>query len=522
MGKSVIDFIFKYAESIKKEKLTSFHLLYAYACFCLKPVKEICEELELGEEAYGRISYLQGKINLFFDMDEVKIDAAKLKIMIQQQVELLEKDSYGIEDYKTAEKFLNEVRNSACHQQESLVYSLLVNMIRNGNKYNTDGLNTTYLIRNKGFLLERKAEVKAKESLEEIAATSSGLYEVLKEKVIGQDLAIQKFIKGYVNNGITGKKKEGKPAASYLFAGPPGVGKTYLASLIAKTLKIPFKVLDMSGYAHPNDISGLVGFERTWRASQPGVLTPFVMENPTSIILVDEIEKAHSTVKLLFLQVLEGARLYDKYYEKEVSFENVIIIFTTNCGKNLYEDNEGTNLSMLAESEVLEALQEDEAFPNELCSRFAAGNIIIFNHLEKHHLCQIVRKKLEESTKDIKESHNVQLHYDKRLPELFLFQMGGNMDARIVSGRGAEILKDCMGSFVSDSVGKYGKLTVNEVDVKIELKEENKDIYSLFIMEQKCRVLAISDSPKLHFEHPDIEILWAKDETDAVAILWSS
>ena len=109
---------------------------------------------------------------------------------------------------KIPEKFLNEVRNSACHQQESLVYSLLVNMLKNDNKYNTSGLNTTYLMRNKEFLLERKAEVKVKESLEEIAATSSGLYEVLKEKVIGQDLAIQKFIKGY-EELTQGRKKTG-------------------------------------------------------------------------------------------------------------------------------------------------------------------------------------------------------------------------------------------------------------------------------------------------------------------------
>ena len=477
MGKSVIDFILKYAESIRKEEMTSFHLLYAYACFCIMPVKDICEELELGEESYGKVSYLQGKINSFFDSERVKIDPVKLQQMILQQIDCLEQDNYAREDYKTAVRFLNNMRELSGYQEEAIVYSLLQNLIFNNKKYNTGGMNQSYLMQNKKFMLEKpekKEEIRVKESIEDIAGISGRLYDVLSEKIKGQDMAIQKLVKGYVNSRLTGQNQNGKPAASYLFAGPPGVGKTYLASLFAEVQSMPFKRLDMSEYANYHDSDGLVGFEPTYREARPGVLTPFIMENPASVLLIDEIEKAHSTVKMLFLQVLEGARLYDKYYEKEVSFENVIIIFTTNCGKSLYQDNEEVNLSALAEGEVLEALKEDEAFPNELCSRFASGNIIMFNHLQQEHLCSIIRSKIDESIKDIGKNYNIQITYDQWLPEVFLFQMGGEADARIASGRGAEILKDCVISWARDSIEKQGKLTVNEVAV--EICEANKEM----------------------------------------------
>ncbi len=519
MGKSIIDLILKYAESIKKEEMTSFHLLYGYACISLMPVKDICEELELEEEAYGRISYLQGKINQLFASEKAMTDPAKLKFMIKQQVECLEKDLCAIEDYKTAERFLNKLQSRTEYPEEAVAYKLLYSLIGDEEKYNVNGLNNAYLIWNKKFMLEKKKETKVKESLEDIAGTSGRLYDVLTKKIVGQDSAIQKFVQGYVNSRFAGQSRKDKTAASYLFAGPPGVGKTYLARLSAKILGMPIKILDMSVYVDQQSSNGLVGFEKTYTHAKPGVLTTFVMENPTSIILVDEIEKAYITVKMLFLQILEGARLYDKYYEKYVSFENVIVIFTTNCGKNLYLDNEYADLSTLPENEVLDALRDDEAFPNELCSRFASGNIIMFNHLQQHYLCNIVKDKMDEVAKDIMENYEVQIKYDKRLPELFLFQIGNGVDARIASSRGAEILKDCMVSFVRDAVEKQGQLAVDELSVEIELKKENSDVYALFVNEQSSNILVVSDSPKMHFKHSDIHVLFATDENEAVQLI---
>ncbi|MGN0140960.1 MAG: viroplasmin family protein [Roseburia sp.] len=518
-SKTMIDLVFKYAESIKKEKMTSFHLLYAYACISLMPLKDICAELGLGKEAYESISYLQEKIKSTFEDEHVEINPANLKHMILHYIDSFEKDPSAIEDYKKAEKFLNDCRSREEYPAEAIVYTLLNRLLFDSKEYNITGLNNAYLKYNKKFMLDREKEPPVKEDLEDIAGASSSLYDALTEKIVGQDFAIQKFVQGYVNAKLARGSRKDKPAASYLFAGPPGVGKTYLARLAAETLGIPFKIYDMSEYAGNNATEGLVGFEKTWKGAIPGTLTTFVADNPTSIILLDEIEKAHIAVKMLFLQILEGARLYDKYYERYVSFENVIVIFTTNCGKSLYQDNEDTNLSTLVESEVLDAMRDDEDFPNELCSRFASGSIIMFNHLQRYYLCDIVRNKMDEVAKEITENYHVRMKYDKQLPELFLFQIGSDVDARVASSRGAEILKDCMVSYVKDAVEKKGALTVDEVSVEIELKSDNSDIYPLFVNEQDSNVLVISDSPRMHFTHPGIHLFFAADEQEAVQII---
>lgn len=519
MEKSIIDLILKYAKSIKKQQMTSFHLLYGFVCISLMSVQDICEELELGEEAYSRISYLKGRMNLIFESTNVETDPANLKVMIPQHVDYFEKDSCAIEDYEKAEKYLNDSRNWAEYPPEAIVYKVLHELLCNSKEYNSTGLNNVYFKQNKTFMLEKKRETQEKEGIEDIAGTSSRLYDVLTEKVVGQDAAVLKFVQGYVNAKMAGTSRKDKPLASYLFAGPPGVGKTYLAQLAAKTLGRPIKILDMSAYANDYASDGLVGFERTYRKSAPGVLSSFVLKNPKSIVLVDEIEKAHDTVKLLFLQILEGARLYDKYYEKDANFEDVIIIFTTNCGKSLYQDNEDADLSTLAEGEVLDALRDDSAFPNELCSRFASGNIIMFNHLKRHYLCDIVRNKMDDVAKEMTEDYHLKMQYDKLLPELFLFQIGSGVDARIASSRGTEVLKDCMVSFVKDAVEKQGKLTVDKVSVEIELKKDNSDIYPLFVNEQSSNVLVVSDSEKMHVKHPNIHTLFAADEHEAVQLI---
>lgn len=126
---------------------------------------------------------------------------------------------------------------------------------------------------------------------------------------------------------------------------------------------------------------------------------------------------------------------------------------------------------------------------------------------------------MDEVAKEITENYHVRMKYDKQLPELFLFQIGSGVDARVASSRGAEILKDCMVSFVKDAVEKQGALTVDEVSVEIELKRENSDIYPLFVNEQNSNVLVISDSPKMHFAHPDIHVFFAADEHEAVQII---
>lgn len=517
--RTILDLILAYAESIKKSKMTLFHLLYGYACVCLTDEKDICQELQEGEGAYTKISYVKNRLLKLFSSETVLMDPYKLKIMIPKYIDDLEKDATSAKEYEEVVDTINKWRNQSLFSDDVITYSVLHRILTDSQNFNVGNPNMVYLKQNRDFALGKSKEVeteKPMENLETVAKKSTELYEVLTQKIFGQDMAIQKFVQGYINSRMAGQSRKDKPAASYLFAGPPGVGKTYLARVSSEVLGIPVKIFDMSEYMDEHSANGLVGFEKTWKASTPGALTSYVDNNPVSIILLDEIEKAHITVQMLFLQILEGARLYDKYYEKYVSFENTIVIFTTNCGKSLYEYNEDTDLSALPETEVLESLREDMAFPNELCSRFAAGSIIVFNHLKTHFLLDIIRSKMEAAIEEISKRYQLTISYDKLLPELFLFHAGNAVDARVASIQSAEMIKNHMISFVKSEVEKSDSFAVKKISLDIKFDKENQDVYSLFVAKEESSVLVLSDSVKFQFQHPRIKVLVAENEDEMV------
>lgn len=521
-GKTILDWILECAESIKKKKMTTLHLLYGYACFCSMTEQEICKELEVDDEELPKIEYARKKLLLQFDDSAVNMDIQKLKAMIPMYVEEYERDTTIVDDCESLTRTIRAWRMKNIYADEMIAWYCLNAILRDSKNYHPSGINQGYLSFSKEVLLKKKIktiEEAQKFSLEDIAKVSTELYDTLSENVFGQDMAVQKFVQGYVNSKLEGNSRKGKPAASFLFAGPPGVGKTYLAKLASEVLHMPMKIFDMSEYPDAYSIYGLLGFEKSYKQAAPGRLTTFVSENPASIIVIDEIEKAHVSVKLQFLQVLEGARLTDKYYNEEVSFEDTIVIFTTNSGKRLYEDNEDADLSALSETEILDALREDASFPNELCSRFASGNIIMFNHLPSYYLADIVRSKMNEIVADMEKNYQLKIAYDKLLPELFLFQAGSGIDARVASGQSADMVKDAVVDFVKEQVEKEGQINVEKVSIEINVDKENKEIYSHFVNEDEGNVLVVSDSRFFKSMADKYNIVQAVDETEMLQII---
>lgn len=338
-------------------------------------------------------------------------------------------------------------------------------------------------------------------SLEQVSQQITELQNQLAAEILGQDSAIRRFVHGYAQIHMSASKNQNRPAAFFLLAGPPGVGKTFLAVTAAQKLNYPFKRFDMSEYSGHNALEGLIGFEKTWRDSVPGVLTSFADKNPRSIILFDEIEKAYPTVLRAFLQVLDGARLKDKYTEKTVSFTDTILIFTTNCGRDLYENNEDTNLSRITESEILQSLKNDNDFPDELCSRFASGNIIMFNHLSPHNLCEIVKKKMNASVNEIQKQFGICTSFDEMLPELFLFHNGGGSDARTVSSQSSVFIQNHLLALADQFAGQKDVPPIQQAYFEIDLPEDNKDVYQLLHSVSADTVLVASASKYFDFEH---------------------
>jgi len=153
----------------------------------------------------------------------------------------------------------------------------------------------------------------------------------LSSHIIGQEPAI-KALSTAIKRSYAGLNGEDRPIGSFLFVGPTGVGKTALATQLAKTMHVHFERLDMSEYMEPHTISRLVGAPPGYVGyEQGGLLTEMIKKHPHTVLLLDEIEKAHPDIMNILLQVMDGAKLTDN--NGVVSdFKNVVLIMTSNLG----------------------------------------------------------------------------------------------------------------------------------------------------------------------------------------------
>jgi ATP-dependent Clp protease ATP-binding subunit ClpA len=153
----------------------------------------------------------------------------------------------------------------------------------------------------------------------------------LKRVVFGQDKAIERLASA-IKLSRAGLREPNKPIGSYLFSGPTGVGKTEVAKQLAEILGIPLTRFDMSEYMERHSVSRLIGAPPGYVGfDQGGLLTDAVDQQPHSVLLLDEIEKAHPDLYNILLQVMDNGKLTD-HHGKTVDFRNTILIMTTNAG----------------------------------------------------------------------------------------------------------------------------------------------------------------------------------------------
>lgn len=222
--------------------------------------------------------------------------------------------------------------------------------------------------------------------------------DVIRGKVVGQDEAVEKVVKS-IQRGRVGLKDPSKPLGTFLFLGPTGVGKTQLAKILAKYMFDSEDALiriDMSEYMEKIAVSRLVGAPPGYVGHEEGgQLTEKVRRKPYSVVLLDEIEKAHPEVFNLLLQVLDDGHLTDSLGRK-VSFKNSIIIMTSNTGSRQLKDF-GTGVGFATKSKeaqkdqdskgVIEA-QLKKTFAPEFINRI--DDIITFNSLDKENINAII------------------------------------------------------------------------------------------------------------------------------------
>ncbi|WP_349409741.1 ATP-dependent Clp protease ATP-binding subunit [Pseudalkalibacillus sp. SCS-8] len=223
----------------------------------------------------------------------------------------------------------------------------------------------------------------------------------LESSVIGQDEAVQKVAKA-IRRSRAGLKSKVRPIGAFLFVGPTGVGKTELTKTLAKELfgsKDAMIRLDMSEYMEKHSVSKLIGSPPGYVGhDEAGQLTERVRRNPYSIILLDEIEKAHPDVQHMFLQIMEDGRLTDSQ-GRTVSFKDTVIIMTSNAGTGDKKIKVGFENHGSEAVSVLESLSA--YFKPEFLNRFDA--IIPFNELSQEHLVQIVDLMLDDIREMVKD-----------------------------------------------------------------------------------------------------------------------
>jgi len=309
----------------------------------------------------------------------------------------------------------------------------------------------------------------------------SKLAKVINSKLIGQNEAVEKVVKAIQRNRA-GLKAPDKPIGSFIFLGQTGVGKTQLAKILASEIFDSEENLiriDMSEYMEKFAVSRLVGAPPGYVGyEEGGQLTEKVRRRPYSVILLDEVEKAHPDIFNMMLQILDDGFLTDSLGRK-INFQNTIIIMTSNIGARQVKDfGRGLGFetaSQKSQSKEIEkgVIQKElkKTFSPEFLNRI--DDIVVFNNLEKNHIRKIVDIELVHLVKRVK-----QLGYEIEISESakdFLSEKGydSKYGARPLNRAIQKHLEDLLAeNVVNNSIKEGDKITIdkNKDDESLNLK----------------------------------------------------
>ncbi len=347
---------------------------------------------------------------------------------------------------------------------------------------------------------KKNKEIVSEENVEEVVSMMSGvpinkiaqaemkklskMIDILREKIVGQDEAVEKIVRA-VQRNRAGLKDPNSPIGSFIFLGQTGVGKTFLAKIFAKELFDSEESLiriDMSEYMEKFSVSRLIGAPPGYVGyEEGGQLTEIIRRRPYSVILLDEIEKAHHEVFNVLLQMLDYGCVTDSIGRK-INFKNTVIIFTSNTGtKQLKEFGQGIGfytqarkLNNYIQNVLEQALKR--TFSPEFLNRI--DDIIIFNSLTRENISKITRIELNKII-----LHISNLGYELVLfPEVIDFIQQKGFDQEY----GARPLKRVIERFIKNPISEYIISEKLKKGDKISLKmDASNDNVEVFIHQKK-------------------------------------
>jgi ATP-dependent Clp protease ATP-binding subunit ClpC len=275
----------------------------------------------------------------------------------------------------------------------------------------------------------------------------------LHEKVVSQDAAVKAISKA-VRRSRSGLKDPKRPIGCFMFAGPTGVGKTLLAKALAEFMfgdEDALVAIDMSEYMEKHNLSRLIGAPPGYVGyEEGGQLTEKIRRRPYSVVLLDEIEKAHPDIFNMLLQVMEEGRLTDSF-GRNVDFRNVILIMTTNVGAHQIKNEAQFGLPGAGDDQSFEGMKErvfdeiNKAFRPEFLNRLSEEPVI-FRHLEKKDLKLVIDFELAKIRERLLErGYALELTQDAKE---YLIKKGTNLDY------GARPLRRALENYIEDPLSE--------------------------------------------------------------------
>ena len=371
-------------------------------------------QLEIEEEALSKES---DKLTLAH-LDEIKAELARLRDQFKAMKAKLENEKQGIEKVQKIRSEIEDVNHQIEKAKEEynltkaaeLQYGKLPQLQQELEKEEqASETKDNTLLRDRvtdeeiAKIVSRWTGIPVSKLVESERSKLLNLESILHNRVIGQDEAVHK-VSDAILRSRAGIKDPNRPVGSFLFLGPTGVGKTELAKALTAALFDDEKSLiriDMSEYMEKYSVSRLIGAPPGYVGyDEGGQLTEAVRRKPYSVVLFDEVEKAHPDVFNVLLQVLDDGRITDSH-GKTVDFKNTIIILTSNLGSDIILDgiNDKGEISGDARSKVSELLKH--SFRPEFLNRL--DEIIFYRPLTKDNIGRIVELKVKEISERLKE-----------------------------------------------------------------------------------------------------------------------
>ncbi|GMX58710.1 MAG: hypothetical protein MCSN_3640 [Candidatus Microsyncoccus archaeolyticus] len=348
----------------------------------------------------GFHKYIEKKPELlrYFEKIEIgELTSEETTLILENKVFQLEYEFKKFLPYSSIKEIIHLAGKYIPYSFPQKGISLLEDAFAFSNKYGVDRI---ILPEHIDRIVEEKTQIPVGKVKSKEKETLLDLENILKKRIISQEDAI-KEISSALRRARSGVQNRKGPMGTFLFMGPTGVGKTETAKALAHAYfgsEDRMIRLDMSEFQRLDDIPRLVGSD-----TQEGILTTKVKEDPFSLVLLDEIEKAHPDILNLFLHILDEGYVNDNMGNK-ISFANTIIIATSNAGYQVILDAIKTNKEMSeVKKEILDHVFKNAIFRPEFINRF--DGVIVFKALNKEDLIKITHLQLEKIQKTLSEKH---------------------------------------------------------------------------------------------------------------------